>query len=480
MPDRATTESAGRLPRAALLLLALAAVLLLRYAWTRAISIDEIEHLHSTWYVAHGARPYGDFFQHHHPLLWYVATPLLHLCGETVAAVRAARIAAWALTLLVAAATGLLAAQASGSRRAALPAAALLLGAFTFVQMSIEFRPDLLQTLCWLLSLVFWFRHRETGRTLDIVLAGALAGLAFLVLQKALFAWPAYGALALFGLAERKTTWRGLLLFAAAFAAVLLPAAAWLTRQGLWHEYWVTCWLTNMGRTHAFPFSRGFCKGLVPNAVLWLLVAAGFWQAWRRRSTPAPWRQLSVAALLLLAAVLAAGVPHRQYYLPVIPLLCVPAAAWLESCSRGGRWHHCLGTAGLLAAAGPTLVLLARPRDGGDAATRLARIEYVLQQSAPTDAVFDGTCRFNLFRPDIHSLWFGWAANDLLARYSRAGGRHAAGTNVAALLRERQPLFLSDSPVDPRCTGLADLYEATPFPHLYRRRGTHAARPEAP
>ena len=41
----------------------------------RFFDADEMEHVHSTWHVLHGAVPYVDFFQHHHPLLWYVLAP---------------------------------------------------------------------------------------------------------------------------------------------------------------------------------------------------------------------------------------------------------------------------------------------------------------------------------------------------------------------------------------------------------------------
>ena len=38
---------------------------------------DTIEHIHTSWLVYHGKIPYKDFFQHHHPLIWYIAAPLV-------------------------------------------------------------------------------------------------------------------------------------------------------------------------------------------------------------------------------------------------------------------------------------------------------------------------------------------------------------------------------------------------------------------
>ena len=49
----------------------------------RFLDGDEFEHVHSAWHVLNGAIPYVDFFEHHHPLLWYLLAPVLALTGES-------------------------------------------------------------------------------------------------------------------------------------------------------------------------------------------------------------------------------------------------------------------------------------------------------------------------------------------------------------------------------------------------------------
>ena len=39
--------------------------------------VDEFEHLHASWLVWHNKVPYRDFFEHHHPLLWYLSAPIV-------------------------------------------------------------------------------------------------------------------------------------------------------------------------------------------------------------------------------------------------------------------------------------------------------------------------------------------------------------------------------------------------------------------
>ena len=38
---------------------------------------DSIEHINTSWLISTGLVPYRDFFQHHHPLLWYLMVPVV-------------------------------------------------------------------------------------------------------------------------------------------------------------------------------------------------------------------------------------------------------------------------------------------------------------------------------------------------------------------------------------------------------------------
>ena len=46
--------------------------------------VDEFEHLHASWLISIGQLPYRDFFEHHHPLLWYVSAPIVSLFYNNV------------------------------------------------------------------------------------------------------------------------------------------------------------------------------------------------------------------------------------------------------------------------------------------------------------------------------------------------------------------------------------------------------------
>lgn len=45
---------------------------------------DVYEHIYSTYMVSSGYVPYRDFFEHHHPLLWYIFVPLVRLLDHNI------------------------------------------------------------------------------------------------------------------------------------------------------------------------------------------------------------------------------------------------------------------------------------------------------------------------------------------------------------------------------------------------------------
>ena len=60
-----------------LLLLAFGTAMRIAYARNSEIAVDEFEHLHAAYLVSRGQTPYVDFFEHHTPLLYYLAAALL-------------------------------------------------------------------------------------------------------------------------------------------------------------------------------------------------------------------------------------------------------------------------------------------------------------------------------------------------------------------------------------------------------------------
>ena len=66
-----------------LLLLLLVVGSTIYFSYTNILNGDEREHLTASFYIYKGLTPYKDFFEHHHPLLWYIFAPFLILFNNT-------------------------------------------------------------------------------------------------------------------------------------------------------------------------------------------------------------------------------------------------------------------------------------------------------------------------------------------------------------------------------------------------------------
>jgi len=56
---------------------------LIYFSFTNFLNGDEREHVTATFYIYSGQVPYRDFFEHHHPLLWYTFLPFLHFFNNS-------------------------------------------------------------------------------------------------------------------------------------------------------------------------------------------------------------------------------------------------------------------------------------------------------------------------------------------------------------------------------------------------------------
>jgi hypothetical protein len=470
--DPPTVAGTRRVPGDVLLVRGLIATLftlLLALAALQWFRNDEIEHVHSAWYVLTGRLPYRDFFQHHHPLLWYVLAPLLLLLDETSATLL------WIRGLYALLAAGLvlvtarLAREATGSRAIGRLAGLAVLSTSTFLSTSVVIRPDVPQTLLAAAALLFLLRALQSGRTRDALVSGVLLGLAFAFLQKVLPLLLVFGgALAVAALRRRRPVFLVLVLLLG-FGLPCLALAAHLAAAGAWTAYLECNWAFNAAALAGFGRLGRAGRVFLPNLVFWSLAVWGLWRLVRDRAAPSGLRVAGAAGALLLATFLAARRIEHRYVLGTLPFLAVVVAWQLDAVLRrvGARSRAAIL---LLLAAGPLACgLLGLGRTN---AMQRARIDFVLSRTPPGTPVHDGDAQFNLFREDLHYVWFGIVGPMRAVETLNAvtGGRFV-GYDTRALVEERRPAVISRYGLDP--AAFHGRYVATPFPDVYSLRVDH-------
>jgi hypothetical protein len=445
-------------------LLAILALLILSLSVNRIFSEDEVEHMHASWYVHNGQVPYRDFFEHHHPLFWFLLAPLIAICGEGLVVLAVARL----LVLLMVAGIGWLTWRISrlsgGDVETAWLAVAILFANFLFIPCVMEIRPDIPMVLLALAAVERFLVFMKEGKPPQLLGAVFLAALSFLFLQKVIFLFPAAAVLLCIWRLQGKISSALFLKAIAVFFLPLVLFTAWLLLVGGFQDYFLCNWLLNVQRQR--DDSRWLFIGFMAlvNIVFWLSLLPALVRALRSEKSSAAMKVVTWFGFTALAALFLLPNPADRHFLLSMPLLSVIVGAWAGERSiflLRGRWRN-IFLAGMLVVPLPFLTTLGFPLNG----VQLEKFAYVLRQANPADKVLDGRNDFNLFRPDVHYFWFNVALG-VIDDYRRSGGR--VDYDVCRLIREQKPLFIfPDLWAWDDCVFWQD-YNLTPYANLFIR-----------
>lgn len=169
------------------ILLCLNISILFLYACIHIINVDEREHLYASYMVHNGYLPYKDFFEHHHPLLWYVFAPFLYFFDNTPYIWYVIRTFSLIILLGCAGFVYKITHLITNNR---FPAclAVLFYTSFQIVQNAgTEFRPDNLMILFFLSGLYYYFKYDKEKNWAYLAISYTLLFLSFMTLQKNIF-----------------------------------------------------------------------------------------------------------------------------------------------------------------------------------------------------------------------------------------------------------------------------------------------------
>jgi hypothetical protein len=428
---------------------------------------DEIEHIHAAWYVQNGQVPYRDFFEHHHPLFWFMLAPVLAFCGEGLSVLAISRFLILLMAMGIAWLTWRISRLAGGSAETAWLTVTILFANFLFIPCVMEVRPDVPMVLLALAAVERLLVFMKGEKPTQLLTAAFFAAFSFLFLQKVVFLFPAAVALLCIW---RLTGKIGFKLFWKTIAVFLLPLfifAVWLVFSGAFRDYFLCNWLLNVRRQTAFPLWLAIGRLTLVNIVFWLSLLPASVRALRSEKSSAAMKVVTWFGLIGLGALFLLPNPADRHFLLALPLLSVIVGAW-----AGGQSHFQhrgnllrIYLAGLLVVPLPFLTMNNFPLNG----VQLEKIAYVLRQTNPGDRVLDGMNDFNLFRPDVHYFWFQVKAGELLDSYRHIrGGPHAA-YDPCQLIREQKPRFIFLNNREWRACGVWDDYLPSPYPDLFIR-----------
>jgi hypothetical protein len=405
----------------------------------RKFDEDEFEAIKSAWKIFSGERIYVDFFQHHHPFLYFLLTPLFSLFGESTTVVLAARliILLFAFGIFL---TTYKIAQLLFSKQVAAVSVIFLFAATMFVDKAIEIRPDVPQTFFGLISIFLIFKYFASERIHHLILSSLSLAVAFLFLQKILFLTVLLHTLLAWRLFKGQLKLRALLIFSSVFLSTWSSYCLYLLLTGQLSQYLFFNFDFNLAKLEQHHYQiyvlRDHLTSKYNGIVLFNVI---FFPLTNKNQEH---REFALLAGVLLTVAVLYRTQYAQYYLCVLPLLAIIAA-------RG--WEHLTKRQPVIALLGLVIFLIGSTavyihdilkRQNG---WQLERIAYVYSETSKMDYVYDGVTMFNLFRKDLDFFWYGVGPGSSLDKYKQLKGYDY---DLYALIDKFKPKVISDYAID--------------------------------
>lgn len=446
-------------------------VVVMLLSFQKSFNRDELEHVHSSWYIQHDHIPYLDYFEHHHPFLWYTLVPFLEILGPTTKTLIVIRLFMLALTTCIAITVYKMGRLVGCSRESGILSSLLLFSMPMFVLRSVEIRPDVPQVLFGLLVIHQLLVFRKTQKNRHMALSGFFAALSFLFLQKAIFLLIPLAFLFFVWLIKKKLTILSLVHFVAPFLVPSFLYFLYLLRSGSFNDYLLTNWSLNMHFGYRFSVLVPLKTSAAQSPFFWpIALGALIWVVLKKKGNEEH-ILLAFLSFCLLFSVLVVKRPHEQYFMLSFALLSSLSASFLSHFwdKRKLHFHQKIGATVLISII-PLCILLGAGQIKNT--KQLQKIRYVLEYSSPSDYIYDGDNKFNVFRYDLHYFWFQFQEGRSFDTYNRLTENRYGDYDACQLIKTKRPKFISDYKIDLEDCGIEKEYRPTPFPHLYQKRSS--------
>lgn len=327
-----------------LLLLNLAEVVYLLFTSAQILT-DDIEHLHASFLVFSGYVPYHDFFEHHHPLLWYILAPVIgFLPHNTLTTLYIGRLISLAVSLIGGGFVYLIGKRFLGGKTTALFCLNLYFwGAVMSASSLYNIKPDIWMRCCFWGGVYYLFCYFRYCRFRDLQISTLLFCGAFLFLQSCiLYFIPLFFILSYF-IFKHPQSCKDFLLASIAPLSLLLILCAVLYYAHVWDRYWELNWLYNSLLTkflHAYPQTYR----ILFFADLLLLAGGSVFYFCRKKKLNIYYCTLTLLLVSEILQRLFFVSTYFHYYTMMVitaSLLAAPLAIKLWPQSRIFRWCFC-------------------------------------------------------------------------------------------------------------------------------------------
>ena len=206
---------------------------------------DEFEHIHASWLIWDGHVPYRDFFEHHHPLLWYLFAPLVGLFESNILIFYGIRLIMAICSLFMLYIAFKLVNKYLADETAAWIAINIFCFSALMLNTMVYFKPDTLMHLFFWLGTYCFFAFIHDKKQKQLNLCALFYTIAFLFLQTALFLILPVVLVCIYLLITQKVSIRSCAQAAAVPALILAGCIVFMYFNGNLQRYYELNWVVN-------------------------------------------------------------------------------------------------------------------------------------------------------------------------------------------------------------------------------------------
>lgn len=223
------------------------------------IQFDDIEHLRAAYFVADGDIPYQDFFEHHHPLLWYMLAPIVKILPHnTLLAIYIGRMVSFLVSLISGYYVYKIITKFFSTPLCALVGLNLYFWGIPDISASamVNIKPDIYMQCCFISGFYYLLCYFKEQKFKYLQICTLLFVLSFLFLQTAVFMIAPLVIPVGYFLYKNPLRYKEFIKASFAPLLIFIFIIGILLYSGIWTTYWQTNWVLNsfIGKIlHTYP-----------------------------------------------------------------------------------------------------------------------------------------------------------------------------------------------------------------------------------
>lgn len=313
------------------ILLGILLVSFIAFGLVKNLNMDEREHLQATWLIYAGDVPYRDFFEHHHPGMWYLFSLLLSVCDNSAYIWYVLRVLMIACTLVSAWFLRRIVLLIGGGSIAATFCLVWWFCTDIVWHGGVEYRPDNPMIMFFIIGLFYFLRYLKEPKLLWLYVASVMMFFSFWMLQKIFILLVPIVGFVIYLCWRQKINLNHLCFCAAQIVVLCLGILFLLVESGTWHSYFILNWLLNRDLNAKIFYG-------IPLAIYYLqniFVLALSWWLWKRNNNSllrflVVMFGISMVSVLFIFPLWLQMPLGRHYFLLVYPYAAILFGMWFE------------------------------------------------------------------------------------------------------------------------------------------------------